>query len=89
MLHGSLQVGTTLPLDNQLVILKLLHQRLYPCRGNCNMQGCKLKGGNFLVESVTAAASWTTLSAPSQQQYLALGTQAFDPGSGQKVGFDH
>jgi len=57
--------------------------------GPLPLQGCKLKGGNFLVESVRAAASWTTLSAPSQQQSLAPGTQAFDPGSGQKVGFDH
>jgi len=32
MLHGSLHVGTTLLLGGQSVILKLLHQGLYPCR---------------------------------------------------------
>ncbi len=95
VLHGSLQAGTPVPLlgsqsqSQAAALTPLPLQQGQP--QHAALQEEKLKGGgSSSVESVKAVLSLSTLSVPSsQQQSLAPGSQLFDLGSGQKVGYNH
>jgi hypothetical protein len=95
VLHGSLQAGTPVPLlgsqsqSQAAALTPLPLQQGQP--QHAALQEEKLKvGGSSSVETVKAVLSLSTLSVPSsQQQSLAPGSQPFDLGSGQKVGYNH
>jgi len=95
VLHGSLQAGTPVPLlgsqsqSQAAALTPLPLQQGQP--QHAALQEEKLKvGGASSVETVKAVLSLSTLSVPSsQQQSLAPGSQPFDLGSGQKVGYNH